>query len=190
VKTEALHNLGGFSSVRGSIMPEATFARRLHPTDLYRFSVSDGVVGISTEKKWSSQLETAVRIIYPICKRQPILIFATLVALASLLVPYIYTAWAMLTTEPPEQVEVLLVALATIASIVLSLGYALYLRMSSPKVWPVGLVAFPLLVLQEILLSVVSMIQYEFGEVNWKGRNVCYPVINPPKGTEKPTAKN
>jgi hypothetical protein len=29
----------------------------------------------------------------------------------------------------------------------------------------------------EILLYHWSMLQFEFGEVNWKGRNVCYPIM-------------
>jgi hypothetical protein len=43
--------------------------------------------------------------------------------------------------------------------------------------WPVTLLLMPVSLLQELVLLIASMLAYEFGDVNWKGRNVCYPVI-------------
>jgi hypothetical protein len=34
----------------------------------------------------------------------------------------------------------------------------------------------PILAIQEIILIIVSFIQYKRGKVDWKGRNICYPI--------------
>jgi hypothetical protein len=60
------------------------------------------------------------------------------------------------------------------------LGYCLVVARTHTFTWPVTLLLMPIALAQEVVLLVVSMLTYEFGDVNWKGRNVCYPVIKPP----------
>jgi hypothetical protein len=54
-----------------------------------------------------------------------------------------------------------------------------------PEYWQahcvLAVVVWPLLIVQELIVGIVSMLRYEFSDVNWKGRNVCYPVIHPPE---------
>lgn len=172
IKADRLASLGSFNSVRNRIIPESVFARALQHQDMYHFLISNHELGFYTAKKWSSQCETALRVLYPTFRRQPVFVLAGLVALSMLLIPYAVSLHAVIMQQ------FTLVSFASFYAIVtLNIGYAIYLRSVSPRVWISGLVTFPFLILQEIALLFLSMLSYEFGEVNWKGRNVCYPVI-------------
>jgi hypothetical protein len=69
--------------------------------------------------------------------------------------------------------------LAVTAVMLLWLDYALVLMRMQPKNWLLASTMLPVVLIQELIIFVVSMLQYEFGEVTWKGRNVCYPVLSP-----------
>lgn len=171
IKTDALRQLGGFAAVKQKIIPEGSFARRLATAGLYRFIISDDALGITTAKKWSSQNETALRILYPTFKRQPFYVLIGVLMLAGvILLPFalLVSAWGQL---------VWWVALVTCA--LLLGGYALVVMRTHPRTWPLTLLCFVPSLMLELGLLVLSMMLYEFAEVNWKGRNVCYPVIAP-----------
>lgn len=173
IKKDALHQLGGFASVRHKILPEGTFARDLFGVDMYRFLISNDELGITTAKKWSSQNESALRLLYPTFKRQPFYLLAACLLLVGLLIyPFVYLVQAMAT----QQFE-LGFWLSVVAIILFMLSYALVIVRTHPKTWSITLVCLPLALVQEVILLIVSMLEYEFGIVNWKGRNVCYPVI-------------
>lgn len=179
IKRKTLQNLGGFAAVRHKIVPEGSFARRLHSTGRYRFVISDSQVGLSTTKKWSSQLETGIRLLYPTYKRQPyIALGASLYLLAQLLAP------AVVITSLTMNRYGGLFFLGLAGSLLWWLSYVYYIRRVLPEYWQahcvLALFIWPLLVLQELTLGIISMLRYEFSDVNWKGRNVCYPVIHPP----------
>lgn len=172
VRRATLRKLGGFDAVRHKIVPEAYFARTLFVHDQYRFIVSNDELGITTAKRWSSQAETAIRFLYPTCKRQPLVVLAAIVVLLALfLAPFV----VMLIFSGDAQ----LLLPAAMASSILWLGYALVMVRTHSFTWPVTVLLWPLALLQEVILLVASMVAYEFGEANWKGRNVCYPVIRP-----------
>jgi hypothetical protein len=56
--------------------------------------------------------------------------------------------------------------------------YGLILQSAYGKVEPWKLLVMPAAVGLDILLLHTSMFDYEFGEVIWKGRNVCIPVMH------------
>lgn len=175
ITKSSLIHLGGFASVSRKIVPEESFARRLATGAMYRFLVSNKALGITTAKRWQSQLESSVRIMYPRMRRQPIAVFLACLGLLLLGIgPFAVLAACLLLgiTGP-------IVWLSLAACALLLLDYVMVLVRVQPKNWFVAALAWPVAVLQDFALLITSMLQYEFGEVNWKGRNVCYPVVAP-----------
>ncbi|RWZ79142.1 MAG: glycosyltransferase [Candidatus Chaera renei] len=175
VKADSLQTLGGFAAVRHKIVPESGFAAALAKNQKYRMLIGVAPsLDVTTEKKWSSQAETAIRLLYPLYRRRPLTVIAAAVALAALTSPYL-----TLLVLAGGGVSVGL-AVSAIAATLLSLTYAAYLRLTAPRVWWTGIISFPLLLVQEIILSVASMLMYELGRVSWKGRNICFAVLRRP----------
>ncbi len=172
IRRDTLIKLGGFEAVQQKIVPEGYFARILFVHDQYRFIVSNEEVGITTAKKWSSQIETSIRFLYPTFKRQPMYVLGGVILLAVLFI----TPFVTLLCVPHD---LRLWVPAAMASGLIWLGYALVIARTHNFTWPVTLLLLPLALVQELVLLVASMVVYEFGDVNWKGRNVCYPVIEP-----------
>jgi hypothetical protein len=173
IRADSLRQVGGFASVKNSVFPEVHFARALRAKNAYWFEISSEQLGVTTRKKLSSQLETATRTFYPLLKRRPANVLAISGLLATvLLLPYAVIIWQVVRGELNE-----LIVPAIFAVFVFTVAHVMLLRHTAPRSWMVGLVNFPLLVLLDALLYVWSMLQFEFGEVNWKGRNVCYPLI-------------
>jgi hypothetical protein len=171
IRRATLTKLGGFEAVQHKIVPEGYFARILFVHDQYRFIVSNEDVGVTTAKRWSSQAETAIRFLYPTFKRQPLLVLLGCIALVALFI----TPFVGLMTVSLHSPRLFVPVVAACA--VLWLGYALVVVRTHVFTWPVTLLLLPVSLLQELVLLIVSMLMYEFGDVNWKGRNVCYPVI-------------
>lgn len=173
INADTLKELGGFKSVAHKIIPEGSFARRLFTKSTYRFIAGTPLLGITTAKRWSSQLESSVRILYPTYKRQPVFALAAAgYVLAMFVAPIALSVWLAI----DGNYKGLLVLVLTTVILEL-LNYALVLRRTHPRIWWLALLFLPVVAAQEVILIVVSMILYEFGDVNWKGRNVCYPVI-------------
>ena len=170
VRRTTLRKLGGFDAVAQKIVPEAYFARILFVHDQYRFIVSNDELGVTTAKKWSSQIETAVRFLYPTLKRQPLMVLFVSILLSVIFITPFVTLLAS-----PHDARLLVPSI--VACSVLWLGYVLVIVRTHQFTWPVTLLLMPLSLVQELILLIASMITYEFGDVNWKGRNVCYPVM-------------
>lgn len=174
IRRSTLKKLGGFEAVQQKIVPESHFARILFVHDQYRFVVSNIDLGITTAKHWTSQIESSVRFLYPTCKRQPyVVLLATLLLTGIMALPFAVLAWM------PSDLRLFIPA--TVAAVLLWLGYGFVVIRTHPHSWVLTWLLFPLSLLQELVLLSVSMFTYEFGDVNWKGRNVCYPVIHTPQ---------
>lgn len=173
IRTEALRGLGGFAAVKHKIVAEGSFARRLFATDAYRFIIADPGLGITTAKRWSSQNETALRFLYPTFKRQP---FFVLVG-CWLLVGLGFLPLGLIVLLPLLGMYTLPWLLALLASGLFIASYLLVVVRTLPHAWLAAVIGLPFALVQELVLLVLSMLAYEFAEVNWKGRNVCYPVM-------------
>lgn len=172
IKTEALKKLGGFKSVRHKILPEAFFASRLFARNSYRFLISDKELDITAAKKWRSQVRTSVRILYPTFKRQPYYMLFALAAVGVFtLGPFLWPLYLLMDLD-------FLLLINLITSALLLICYGLVLFRSQPSSWPVAVLCLPIVLVQELIVGLISMLSYEFGEVEWKDRNVCYPVIS------------
>lgn len=174
IAARSLRRLGGFASVSRKIVPEESFASRLALNHSYRFLLSNKVLGFTTAKHWMSQIESAIRISYPRLRRQPMLVLG---AATGLLLAFFAPFVALAACAALGSFGVLWwLSIATCA--ILFADYAVVLIRTQPKSWFLAMLMWPVVVVQEFALFISSMVQYEFGEVNWKGRNVCYPVLS------------
>lgn len=185
VRASSLKQLGGFASVSRKMVPEGSFAARLAMHNQYRFVVSDATLGVTTAKRWASQLETAVRMAYPAQHRQPLQVLAVcLVEFGLCLAPPIVLCVRLI-----QQTNDVIFWLSLVASALFLFNYYLVLLRVQPKSWLLAGLCWQVVVLQELALHISSMLQYEFSDVNWKGRNVCYPVLapRPPQDLPQPS---
>jgi hypothetical protein len=173
ISAQGLTSLGGFASVSQKVVPEESFAHRLFTRNTYRFLLSDSVLGLTTAKQWKDQIETSLRLLYPVVKRQPMLALMAVLAATSLYAsPFVLAAILLVSGQFSPTAMLVYIACG-----LLWLNYYLVLFRTQPRNWFLPGILWPVVVAQEIVLLIVSMLQYEFGEVNWKGRNVCYPML-------------
>ena len=174
IRREALHKTGGFAAVTRSIVPEAYFAKKLIAYDGYSFVRSNTNLGLESVKSPTDQRDTAIRMRYPQLHRRPEQVFIVSVLEAVfLLAPFVIAiagfwlpinGWTHL--------------LALIAAVLLSVAYSIIAVATRVNSLLFSCIAFPIVVLLDLVLLQKSMWQYEFSEVYWKGRNVCIPAMH------------
>ncbi|HSD55565.1 MAG TPA: glycosyltransferase family 2 protein [Candidatus Saccharimonadales bacterium] len=173
IDREVLKKRGGFASVARAIVPEAYFARQLTANDAYSFLRSDGV-GIESIKSVNDQRSTAIRMRYPQMHRRPEQIaITTLWELLFLVMPFVLAVGGF--WLPIGTVAHLAAALASLMLIGAYEATVLSTRVNS---WWFGIIGQPLAALSDVVLLHYSMWKYEFSTVDWKGRNVCVPVMH------------
>ncbi len=174
IKSSELKKIGGFARFNNRINPEMHFASILAKKNKYDFLVSNHRLGVYYAKKWQSQIDTGVRLWYPSLGNNP-----SRVALASLgqyifiIVPYIVLIEAIIWHGYSSQA--LLSVLVIISQFI---TYGIYSHLVKHRGWLISALLWPFLAVQEIAITLTSYVQYEFGKVSWKGRNVCYPVLS------------
>ncbi len=173
IKAETLQQQGGFEAVKDNIMAENILAARLFKAGSYRFLVAGSQLPVYYAKKWSSQKDTAIRLWYPLLGKS--LRLCALAAVAHFLLfvgPLVGIVVGLVGVSPP------LFLISFFVFLLESLLFLLYLRqVQTGSQILVGMWLLPLLALQEIILIIASIYQYKRGRVDWKGRNVCYPVL-------------
>ncbi len=172
IKRRTLKKLGGFAAVSRTIIPEGFFARELVKSDSYAFVRADEVLEVKTVKSVSAQLHTAVRTRYPQLRKRPenvlLLSFAEVALLLAPFILAVLSFWVGTDT---------VTWLALLSSVMLIITHYLIMSASNPANSVIALVNFPLVVLTEIMILHISMYRYEFSVVEWKGRNICIPVM-------------
>lgn len=160
-------NLGGFEPLKNTVQPEAKIAALLSARHAYRFLISSEMMGVSYEKKWRSQIDTSIRLLYPVLGNR--LIQATIavlylallsaplfIILLSLLFGWSFVAW-----------------LALVVLVVYTLLYGIFLAYIERRSWIVGVVLWPLVIVQELLVLIVSIYKHFTHTVTWKGRPIA-----------------
>lgn len=140
-----------------SMKVETSIARKLAATNDYRLFLSNKWLGIRFEKRWSSQVETSIRVLYPQCHYHWYEALLLIGLLCIALLPYaavFFTVWAWL---------------------VIILQYLIALYYIS-HVWSryrlFGAALLPVTISQELVLLFMSAYRYTFGTVTWKGRSI------------------
>ncbi len=144
-------------SLQLSMQMVTNLGRRFAATGNYRLILSDRWLGLRYEKKWSSQVETSIRLLYPQFSRQVSRAFLGMLLLVLSLTPYVIVWWNIW----------------ALGVILLQFALAYYYV---SHVWRryrfIGALLWPLVLLQEIILIAVSVYRYNFGTVTWKGRPI------------------
>lgn len=174
IRRHLLKKAGGFAAVARSITPEAHFARVAIQTDGYSFLRATDRLGAFSNKRVAEQRDTAVRMRYPqLHKRPEQVALLALVETGFLLMPFVLTIigfWVAI--GPVAHIT------AAAASVLLVIAYELSVLSAKVNTWWFGLVGQPLAVLTDVALLHYSMWKYEFSVVEWKGRNVCIPIMH------------
>lgn len=174
VRRKTLKDLGGFASVSRSVVPESYLARQIaKQADGYSFLRTTDDVIVKSNKPLADQLDRALRVRYPEVHRRLELVMSITAAEAFLLVvPFflvpvgIINGWVWVAL--PALLVVVLLSAANMAILSIS-GRLRKLE---------ALFNFPIICMVEIVLGTISMLLYEFTVVEWKGRNVCLPVMH------------
>ena len=166
IRRSVLSGMDGFVSMKTHIQPEATLAARSMATNAYRFLISTPLIGVSYEKKWQSQIDTSIRLLFPVLGGRVLRAFVALLVMLTLLLPALmvlsglFVEWTLTQTMG-------LWYLAVSAAL-----YALFLAKLWDKAWWLGALLWPVVLAQECVLLVISTIRYIRGTVTWKGRPV------------------
>jgi len=181
ITSDALHAAGGFKAVAGSSSIESYFAHQLiHQNDGYSFLQSNAAIGLTSAKSFEEQRFTALRLRYPQLHKRPELVgLVSLTEVASLWLPFAQALGIAITRHW------LLAALSVLTSLLLANFYSRVVALTYRHFLVRGLWLLPFAALYDVGLLNYSMGQYEFGEVLWKGRNVCIPVMRVIPGLPK-----
>ncbi len=173
IKHKELKKLGFFKGVSHNIVPERFFARELIRNDQYAFIRADEHLDIKTVKPVEEQLSTAIRVKYPSLRKRPELVLLLSAGqLCFLLLPLIFAMSWFWTGASIVSI------LGVVASLLLVSTHYLIMSASQPFHSIVALVNYPFAIVTDIVLTITSMQQYEFGKIEWKGRNVCIPAMH------------
>lgn len=167
-----LDKQGGFESSKRAIEPEAALSAAL--AHRYRFVWADNTIGITTIKSIPEQLATAIRSRYPQLHRRPERVaLLSLFELTVLCLPFIVLILGLF-----GSVEVNVWRLLTVSALLLFGSHLAITFLTNPRIWPLAVFSFPIIVLAECFATNLSMYKYEFSVVEWKGRNICLPVMH------------
>jgi len=172
IHRQTLKKLGGFAAVSNTMIPEGYFARELVKTDSYMFMRASETFDVRMVKSVEEQLQTAIRMRYAQLRKRPenvfmlsffetfFLLMPFLIALSGFWVGFNLLQWLGIATS----------------GLLISTHY-LIMASSNPANSVVALINFPLVIITEIFMVYWSMYKYEFSVVEWKGRNICIPVL-------------
>lgn len=174
IRADALKRDGGFEAVSRSIVPEAHFARQAVIGDKYSFIRATALLGIASNKPANEQYATTVRTRYPQLHRRLELVLLTSAAeLVFWLGPLI--GLGLLFWLPHHQL--LFGGLWLAEWLMLEIMYYLVAVRTRLNNAAFAWLLFPAALAVDIVMLHVSMFKYEFSRVEWKGRNICIPIM-------------
>lgn len=149
------------SSLRDSVEPEVDIARHYFALHSYKFLISRKLLGITYDKKLSSLIETIVRIRYPELK------FSVVRTVGSSVLKLLIAVTPLLAFFGG------IILIAALSVYVLGACiYRLYLGFAWRYGANVGMWLWPVILLFDAYLTVLSMYRYRRGAVTWKGRRI------------------
>lgn len=155
-----------FRQMKAAIQPESKVASIFMQQQLYRFLIGTPELGVAYEKKWRSQVDTSLRLLFPILGGQVVRAMVAMLDLLIIASPLLIFLVGSITGWSVHQVIV----------VVLWLGFALlygsYLRKVWRRGWLLGALLWGVIVIQEVMLIGLSSFNYTRDRVTWKGRPV------------------
>jgi len=171
-RNKLLNELGGINNYKSLVQPELAIASKLSLSNKYRFLISDTSIGVTYEKKWSSQVDTSVRIMYPILGKGWKL-WVSIIGLLALNTPTLALVAGFIEGWSLVQVIALWQTCVYLAI------YALYLSKVWGKGWWFGALLWPYIIAQELVVIFMSIDQHLRKVVSWKGRPIMSTYHSP-----------
>ena len=164
---------GGFAAAPRAATPERVFARfTAAHDDGYSFRQSETGRGVVSVNSSLEQRETALRTRYPqLHQSLELTALTTLTELLILVVPFVIYTTTLLGHNW------LLFYTADITCILLISTYAQIAKITYRRFLFRSLWLLPFAAVYDIGLLNYSMYKYEFSSVEWKGRNICIPIM-------------
>lgn len=172
VKKDNFLDIGGFKAVKGTVTPEKYFARIFNGLGSYVFIPASLDLELRSSKVFVEQKDTAIRLIYPTFrKRLEYISIFSLVLIITLIAPLVSLIFSIINSN----IYLFVFSIISILSCIIAfnLTYSLTYR----KNFKFNLLMYPFSLSYTIYISLLSMYRYEFGQVLWKDRNVCIPVM-------------
>ena len=173
INRQTLRASGGFKAVARAATPERAVARyvTMHD-DGYGFIQSDTTHGVASVKSFEEQQATAIRTRYPQLHQS-----LELTALTSVLELLLFVVPLALYCVTVLGHHSAIFWAANFSATITIIVYAqicnlTYRRFLLRSVW-----LLPFAALYDVVLLNYSMFKYEFSTVEWKGRNICIPVM-------------
>jgi glycosyltransferase involved in cell wall biosynthesis len=163
-RVRLLEEFEGLRQLPGSVVPEAVIAGRLK--ERYQPLMSSPELGVSFEKKLMSQYETSRRLLYPLFGGTwygalgGLVLLVLLAWPSTFIISAIATGWDMLHT------------FSLVILVCMILSYGIYLRKMWLRGWWYGMLLWPVIIVQELVLFIASIVGYFRGTISWKGRSV------------------
>lgn len=165
--------LGGFEPHKSEVEPEEHLASILG-TDTYHCLINNESLGVTYEKKWSSQAKTSRRLLFPMVGATWYGALIGFVVLLLLNIPFVVVIGSLFTGWMVTQT-------AAFWMMTLFMGlYAMYTSVLWQRGWWLGGLLWPVVILQELALFTWSVWSYARHSVTWKGR----PVTSMPMRTD------
>ena len=156
----------GFKGIKSTIQPESSIAAQLAMHSQYSFLISTPLLGVSFEKKWQSQVDTSIRLLYPIIGGRigKGIIGAIILIVLNLptffIVDGFVDGWSVIQIAAVWQLCIYIAI------------YAMYLDTVWNRGWWIGALLWPYIIAQEFILLVFSIVGYLRHNITWKGRSV------------------
>ena len=165
-----LNTIGGLTSHKAEVEPEEHLAAIIG-IRAYRCLVNDKNLGVTYEKRWQSQVETSRRLLYPMIGGTPKRAFIAIAMLVLLNLPVAIAVHGLVTGWSGFH------SAAAVAGGLFALMYCRYTYTVWRSNWWMGIVAWPVVVFQELVLLISSVVGYARQTITWKGRPVMSPKV-------------
>ena len=156
----------GFHKIKHYIQPEAYLAKYFSQQKKYRAIMSDENIEVTFAKKLSSQIETSIRLSYPLAGKNVgsalfgVILMGVMALPGFIILASVFTGWGDLQI------------MAAWAELIMILAYVPYCRFMNPRNWWACALLWPYVIAQEFVLLIISWYKYARGNVTWKGRNI------------------
>jgi glycosyltransferase involved in cell wall biosynthesis len=160
-----IDTLGGLAPYKNIVLPESHLAAALG-TAAYHCVISNQLLGVTSEKKWRSQVETSQRLLLPMVGGTWLGGVVGLIVLILLNLPLftILSAFYFDWTIVHAMALWLMVAFMGV--------YGVYTSYMWSGRWWLGGLLWPIVIFQEMILFIRSIWGYILGKITWKGRAV------------------
>lgn len=167
VERKKLLDVGGFRSSEANVEPETSIAYRFHQAgEIASYLISSKELGVSYEKKWSSQVETSIRLLAPLFGSSVLSLAVAILMVLLVALPAVGFVYWVLNDAP------VIGALLTVSLLITTVTSLLYFKAAWRYGWWLGALHWPYTVTQEALLIVLSVVGHTQQTITWKGRPV------------------